>query len=128
MYFQRAILTFSVSIMLHCYLKFPCIRTLDFQKLFTKISFLFHSNIVRGLHAFFPPKIKHLKSYFEKGERDAIDFLERENMYEDEVPDGTEPGQENQSTSNQDNCSQNGKLTQEHKTVSCSSLQYESSL
>ncbi len=97
--------------------------------------FLFYSNIVRGLHAFFPPKIKYLKSYFEKGQRDAIDFLKRENMYEEGNSEGRGPGQEsndpvheNQPTSNQDNCSLNGMLTQEHKAGSCASLQFETSL
>jgi len=44
------------------------------------------SNMIRGIHALFPPSKKALRSYLHKGYRDAEAFLKKEDLYENEGP------------------------------------------
>lgn len=41
-------------------------------------------NVIRGMHAFFPPKLCKMDGYYERGMKDAIDFLKHEGCYEEE--------------------------------------------
>ena len=42
-------------------------------------------NVIRGVHAFFPPKLRKMDGYYERGMNDAITFLKSEGSYEEEV-------------------------------------------
>ena len=60
---------------------FASINNQDFQ--------VCQENIVRGLHAFFPPKLQILETYFDRGMKDAERFLKKEGMW-DEDPEHSE--------------------------------------
>ena len=38
------------------------------------------------MHAFFPPKVHRMDEYYERGLKDAINFLKSEGYYEEEIP------------------------------------------